>query len=245
MNANLNVPTKTRAEEWPRTEAQQVRSPHPYEKLRAINVSDRIEKKNGLSYLSWAFAVDTLLQADASANWEYQPAEMYGETMMVRCAVTAFGKTMTAHLPVMDHRNQPIPMPNAFQVNTAMQRCLVKAIALHGIGLYIYAGEDLPATAESHEEPRRSDAKGDLGMHVDPKVAAGIADEFRAAFDLDVDEAEKTEAVWKVHERIASDAETYVAVGDQLSAKERAAIKAYVAQHKNGAKNAYVNARGR
>jgi hypothetical protein len=63
---------------------------------------------------------------------------------MVFCTVNAFGKSMTAQLPVMDYRNKAIPNPDAFAVNTAMQRCLAKAIALHGIGLYIYAGEDLP-----------------------------------------------------------------------------------------------------
>lgn len=92
---------------------------------------------------------------------------------------------------------------------------------------------------------RRSDAKGDYGLQVDPKIAAGIADEFRAAFDLDVDESEKVNAVYAIHERIATDADTYVAVGDQLSAKERQAIKDYVAMHKKAAKGAYVNARGR
>ena len=63
---------------------------------------------------------------------------------MVFCSVTAFGKTMTSMLPVINNMNKPIPNPNAMDVNTGMQRCLVKAIALHGIGLYIYAGEDLP-----------------------------------------------------------------------------------------------------
>ena len=63
---------------------------------------------------------------------------------MVFCKVTAFGKSRTAQLPVMNFRNQAIQNPNAYQVNTAMQRCLAKAISLHGIGLYIYAGEDLP-----------------------------------------------------------------------------------------------------
>ena len=63
---------------------------------------------------------------------------------MVFCKVTAFGKSRIAQLPVIDFRNQAIPNPNAYQVNTAMQRCLAKAISLHGIGLYIYAGEDLP-----------------------------------------------------------------------------------------------------
>ena len=115
-----------------------------YAELRKIDVSNNIEKKNGLSYLSWAWAVDQLLQADPSATWEYKEPAKFGETLMVFCSVTAFGKTMTAQLPVMDYRNKAIPNPDAFAVNTAMQRALAKAIALHGIGLYIYAGEDLP-----------------------------------------------------------------------------------------------------
>ena len=116
-----------------------------YKDLRQINVSQHIEKKNGLSYLSWSWALDQLLQLDDSATWEYLEPKRFGESMMVFCKVTAFGKSRVAQLPVMDFRNQAIPNPNAYQVNTAMQRCLAKAISLHGIGLYIYAGEDLPA----------------------------------------------------------------------------------------------------
>ena len=119
-----------------------------YKELRQINVSQHIEKKNGLSYLSWSWALDQLLQLDDGATWEYLEPKRFGESMMVFCKVTAFGKSRTAQLPVMDFRNQAIPNPNAYQVNTAMQRCLAKAISLHGIGLYIYAGEDLPVTTE-------------------------------------------------------------------------------------------------
>lgn len=115
-----------------------------YEKLASINVGKHIEKKNNLSYLSWAWAVDQLLRADPSATWSYGEPARWDSTVMVFCTVTAFGKAMTAQLPVMDHRNKAIPNPDAFAVNTAMQRCLAKAIALHGLGLYIYAGEDLP-----------------------------------------------------------------------------------------------------
>ena len=115
-----------------------------FERLAAINVGAHIEKKNGLSYLSWAWAVDQLLRADPGASWEYGEPRMYGETMMVYCTVTAFGTARTMQLPVMDHRNKAIANPDAFAVNTAMQRALVKAIALHGLGLYIYAGEDVP-----------------------------------------------------------------------------------------------------
>lgn len=113
-------------------------------KLAAVNVSKHIEKKQNLSYLSWPFAIDQLMRHDPSANWEFHAPEMYGETMMISCTVTAFGKPIKMHLPVMDHRNQAIKNPNAFEVNKNMMRCLVKAIACHGLGLHIYAGEDLP-----------------------------------------------------------------------------------------------------
>lgn len=115
-----------------------------YPEIAAINVGEKTERKGNLTYLSWAWAVDQLLRMDNTATWEYKDPVYFKETLMVFCAVTAFGKTMTAQLPVMDHKNKAIPNPDAFQVNTAMQRCLAKAIALHGLGLYIYAGEDLP-----------------------------------------------------------------------------------------------------
>lgn len=123
-----------------------------FEKLAKINVAEHIEKKNGLSYLSWVWAVDQLLRTDPAAAWFYGEPEKWGETVMVFCTVTAFGKAMTAQLPVMDHKNKAIANPDAFAVNTAMMRCLVKAIALHGLGLYIYAGEDLPAGFDPAQE---------------------------------------------------------------------------------------------
>jgi len=115
-----------------------------YSDLRKINVNEHTEKKGKLTYLSWAWAVHYLLEDDPSANWKYGEPKMFGETMMVFCSVTAFGKTMTAQLPVLDYQNKAIKNPDAMAVNTAMQRCLAKAVALHGIGLYIYSSEDLP-----------------------------------------------------------------------------------------------------
>jgi hypothetical protein len=112
--------------------------------LRKLNVSDHIEKKNGLSYLSWSWAVDTLLQQDPNATWEFPEPKYYGETVMVYCDVTAFGKTMKMHLPVMDFRNQAVKNPSSVDINKAMMRCLAKCIACFGIGLYIYSGDDLP-----------------------------------------------------------------------------------------------------
>ncbi len=117
-----------------------------YAEIRKINVNQYVEQKNGLAYLSWSWAVDQLLQLDENASWEYAEPKTFGETMMVFCTVHAFGKSRTAQLPVMDFKNRAISNPDAFSVNTAMQRCLAKAISLHGLGMYIYAGEDLPQT---------------------------------------------------------------------------------------------------
>ena len=122
-----------------------------YLELRKINVNDNTEKKGRFTYLSWAWAVDQLLQLDPMATWEYKEPMKFGDTMMVFCTVTAFGKNMTAQLPVMNNQNKSMINPDSFAVNTAMQRCLAKAIALHGLGLYIYAGEDLP---EDEEPPK-------------------------------------------------------------------------------------------
>lgn len=116
----------------------------PFQRLSQINVNEHVEKKNGLSYLSWAWAISELFKADPDANWEFHAPQMFGETMMVSCTVRAFGKPIMMHLPVMDHRNQAIKNPDAFAVNKNMMRCLVKAIACHGLGIYLYAGEDLP-----------------------------------------------------------------------------------------------------
>jgi len=124
-----------------------------YLELRNVDVSDKIEKKNNLSYLSWAWAVDTLLQHDPLATWTYGQPVAFGDTVMVFCTVSAFGKSMTAQLPVMDYRNKAVPNPDAFAVNTAMQRCLAKAIALHGLGLSLYVGEDLWDDVDTESTP--------------------------------------------------------------------------------------------
>jgi len=115
-----------------------------YLELRKINVNEHTEKKGKFTYLSWSWAVDQLLQQDPNATWTYGDPVYFAETLMVFCSVTAFGKTMTAQMPVINNQNKAIQNPDAMAVNTAMQRCLVKAIALHGLALYIYSGEDLP-----------------------------------------------------------------------------------------------------
>ena len=123
-----------------------------FARLNAINVSEHLEKKGGFAYLSWPFAVAQLRLADASAVWEvrrfnglpYLPTEA---GVFVKVAVTVQSITLSQIHPVLDGRNRPILAPTSFDINTSIQRCLVKAIALHGLGLYIYAGEDLPTEA--------------------------------------------------------------------------------------------------
>jgi hypothetical protein len=74
-------------------------------------------------------------------------------TALVWVTVTMFGQPRTCMLPVMDHRNKPIQNPDAFQVNTAIVRCMTKAVSLHGLALYVYAGEDLPEDEEPTPAP--------------------------------------------------------------------------------------------
>ena len=124
------------------------------EALMKRDVNAHTEKKNNLTYLSWAWAWAEALKADPTATYK---VEMFGDkcfmdingTAMVFVTATMFGKPMTCQLPVMDYRNKAIPNPDAFAVNTAIMRCMTKALALHGLSLYIYAGEDLPEEGKS------------------------------------------------------------------------------------------------
>lgn len=117
--------------------------------MLSTNVNNHTEKKNNLTYLSWAWAWAEALKADPDAVYK---VEMFGDkcfmdvngTAMVFVTVTMFRKSVTCQLPVMDFRNKAILNPDAFAVNTAIMRCMTKALSLHGLGLYIYAGEDLP-----------------------------------------------------------------------------------------------------
>ena len=120
-----------------------------FARLNQINVNDHIEKKGQFSYLSWPYAVAQLRLADPSAFWEVRRFDVlpYLRTdtgYFVEVAVTLQGITLSQIHPVLDGKNLPIFEPTAFDINSSIQRCLVKAIALHGLGLYIYAGEDLP-----------------------------------------------------------------------------------------------------
>lgn len=131
-----------------------------FQKLNSINVNDKTEQKNGLTYLSWAWAwgevkklfPDATYTIYENANgWNYHTD---GRTAWVKTGVVVNGIEHIEMLPVMDFKNRSIPLEQitSFDVNKAIQRSLTKAVARHGLGLYIYAGEDLPEGEE--EKPK-------------------------------------------------------------------------------------------
>jgi hypothetical protein len=209
------------------------------EKLLATNVNGHTEKKNGLTYLSWAWAWAEALKADKEASYKIELFDEYGadgrkrtvpylsinDTAMVMVTVTLFGKPMTCQLPVMDYRNKAIPNPDAFAVNTAIMRCMTKALSLHGLGLYIYAGEDLP---EEGEVTRKGDApvitpRGGIGDDLDPDTKEYLRELAEQVENLVKQERPK-EALFAVEsENLEADQKVWLF--NQLDSKVRTALK--------------------
>lgn len=138
------------------------REPNYFETLSRLNVNDKVEKKNGLSYLSWAFAWGELKKRFPDANYTiYENAQGWnyhtdGRTCWVKTGVTVNGIEHIEELPVMDFKNRSISLENvtSFEVNKTIQRSLTKAVARHGLGLYIFAGEDLPDEDDGKTPPK-------------------------------------------------------------------------------------------
>lgn len=133
--------------------------------LNNINVNEHTESKNGLTYLSWAWAWGEIKKAHPDANYTiYENKDGWnyftdGRTGWVKTGVTVNGIEHIEYLPIMDYRNRSIPVDNitSFDVNKSIQRSLTKACARHGLGLYIYAGEDLPE--DGSKEPEKTPAE--------------------------------------------------------------------------------------
>jgi len=144
-----------------------------YEVLSKVNVTPKLDKKGKFSYLSWADAITVLLEYYPSSIWEttmwlnadgtQQPYCKSSAGCFVQVVMTIEGITRTQIHPILDHRNKTITTPNAFDVNTSIQRCLAKVIALFGLSLYVYRGEDLPPDMNSKEETELFD-KAQSGM---------------------------------------------------------------------------------
>lgn len=136
--------------------------------LNAVNVNEKTEKKNGLTYLSWAWAWAEVKKRFPTATYtvyEDVNGNFYhtdGMTCWVKTGVTIEGLEHIEYLPVMDFKNKSVPATNvtSTDVNKAIQRSLTKACARHGLGLYIYAGEDLPdPEREEYEQKAREDGE--------------------------------------------------------------------------------------
>lgn len=133
-----------------------------FEILNAINVSDKTEKKGNLTYLSWAWAWGELKKRHPDATYKIYENDMGwnyhtdGKTAWVKTGVTVEGIENIEYLPVMDFKNNSIPVEKvtSTDVNKTIQRSLTKAVARHGLGLYIYAGEDLPDVEREEEEAK-------------------------------------------------------------------------------------------
>jgi hypothetical protein len=130
-----------------------------FERLSAVNVNGHTEEKNGLTYLSWVWAWAEVKKAYPTATYtvyERPDGCIYwtdGRTCWVKTGVTIEGLEHIEYLPVKDYKNKSIPLNaiTSMDVNTAIQRSIVKACARHGLGLYIYAGEDVPESAQPDE----------------------------------------------------------------------------------------------
>ena len=128
-----------------------------YLQLSRLDCSDGIEVKHGgLKYLKWSVAWHKLVSLYPDSSYYFgDPITLPDGTMMVRAGVTVEGLTHEMQLPILDMRNKPLSSPNAFDYNTAQMRCLVKAIAMHGVGIDLYHGDNVNITEASNYEKAR------------------------------------------------------------------------------------------
>ena len=161
-----------------------------FETLNAVNVNDITEKKNGLTYLSWAYAWQEVKKRYPDASYTiYENTNGWnyftdGRTCWVKTGVTINGLEHIEYLPVMDFRNASISAERvtSFDVNKAIQRSLTKACARHGLGLYVYAGEDLPLSENEANEQKTNSPE--TKKPAAKPTAAPVNNELQEAFEL-------------------------------------------------------------
>lgn len=142
--------------------------------LYGVNVNEHTEKKNNLTYLSWAWAWGEIKKRHPDATYTvYENADGWnyhtdGRTCWVKTGVTVNGIEHIEYLPVMDYKNKSIPVENvtSYDVNKSIQRSLTKACARHGLGLYIYAGEDLPEEEAAEKQDASRNAKNTAANNI-------------------------------------------------------------------------------
>lgn len=165
--------------------------------LNAVNCNEHTEKKNNLTYLSWAWAWAEVKKLYPNASYTiYENAQQWnyftdGKTCWVKTGVTIEGLEHIEYLPVMDFRNNSIPADKvtSFDVNKAIQRSLTKACARHGLGLYIYAGEDLPEDEQpvQPEQPEQQTTEMQIVALIADANACKTADEVMVIYNAHKD----------------------------------------------------------
>lgn len=153
-----------------------------FERLSSVNVRDRVEQKNGLDYLSWANAwamlkkeypdaQRTVYEADSGMNYFTDGAYAF-----VKVGITVDGMEHIDYLPVLDYRNKAIQLDSmtAFDVNKAIQRSTAKAIAMHGLGLTLWTGEDIPEAVTEATQPPIQKERLEVGSDAWKRVTAYV-----------------------------------------------------------------------
>lgn len=192
-----------------------------FETLNAVNVNDRAEDKDGLTYLSWAWAWAEVKKIYPDAEYTIYKSEnglpyVYDENTgyMVYTTVTIEGITHEMWLPVMDSKNKAmknkpytyktkygdksVEAATMFDVNKAIMRCLTKNLAMHGLGLYIYAGEDLPESEETPKTTKEVIAENEeKNDRAERKISAGLYKELTALIESKIPDAKTRETYIK------------------------------------------------
>jgi hypothetical protein len=154
-----------------------------YLKLKAIDVRPKVEKKGRADYLSWAYAWDMAMTEYPDMQRIIYESEHTGlnyftdgNTAYVKVGVIINGKEIIDMLPVMDHRNKSITIDKlcSFEVNKSIQRATVKAIAMHGLGLSLWTGEDIPSQPSEAKETPSKEPKKKITLKVDDENWAKV-----------------------------------------------------------------------
>ncbi len=189
-----------------------------FDKLFAIDCSKYTAHKGKFSYLSWSYAVAELSKVYPDATWEIKRFPLMANTEImvpyletplgyfVEAVVTINGLSRSQLHPVLDNQNKPIAKPNTFQLNTSTQRAITKAIGLHGLGLYVYNGEDVP-----EQKPIIGEI---TGVELDPYKIDRAVTWFHKAISADQDEDVAAPVIQEQYHKLTSDEQ--IAVSSEL-----------------------------
>ena len=167
--------------------------------LSQIDCNAKIEKKNGLTYLSWAWAWGIVKEKFPLANYEVIKFDgkpyLFDENLgyLIQTRVTIEGETIQMQLPVMDGANKAqkhipytystkyggektVESATMFDINTAIMRCLTKNLAMFGLGHYIYAGEDLPQDYTNEKSEEKEKVTPNISKHTEPTNWLNVKD---------------------------------------------------------------------